>query len=156
MGGGFGGGGAGGTTASWSASRGLLILLPGAGASSPGPPWLPRRSQAPSPSAGVRATGEGASHWVLVRTVPGPLDCWPRGGRGKRNSGSLPCPGLCLRHEGRLQQHSPRGTENAALNESLGAKEHDGPQSRSQLQWGLASGPAPTQTDQCSQLLTLL
>lgn len=126
-------------------------LRPGASSSSSpeqgppprGRPGFPRGSQAPSPSAGVPATREGASHWVLVRTVLGPLDCWSRGGQGKRNSGSLSCPGLCLRREGCLQQHSPRSTENAVLNEPLGAKEHDGPQSQSQLQWGLPSGPLP-------------
>lgn len=51
MGGGVRGGGAGGTTASWSMSQGLRVLLSGGGASSLN---FLRSSQALSPSVGVQ------------------------------------------------------------------------------------------------------
>lgn len=142
--------------ASWSASRGLLVLLP---ASRGPPPWgrpgFPRGSQAPSPLCGCSGHQRRRLSLGAGQDGSGGLpDCWSRGGQGKKkHSGSLPCPGLCLHREGCLQQHSPRGTENAVLTEPLGAKEHDCPQSRSQLQGVAVGSPArPTQTDQCSQL----
>lgn len=61
MGGGVGGGGARGTTASWSMSQGLHVLLSRAGASSLN---FLRSSQALSPSVGVQPPEKELPHCV--------------------------------------------------------------------------------------------
>ena len=140
-------------------------LRPGASSSScleqgpppRGRPSFPRGSQAPSPSVVFGPQEKAPPTGCGSGRFRGPSTAGLEVAGAKERAAACLAQGFVSAVKVASSSTVPGAPQNAVLNEPFGAKEHDGPQRRSQLQWGLTSGPLPlTQTDQFSQLLTLL